>query len=209
MTKYKSSYSTASLRVLELPTQLTLDVNKDSVEPDEPLILSGTLTSGSSRIINATVYFAQYVVMTNWSGWVRFGNTKTDAMGNFQSVWSFTQGGDYEVRAEYTTSEGTLVVSNSVFFSVGATLMTTITAALEDSTIYLEEDFVVYGSLVDENGNGVPNATINISVVDKLPIFSCNTDAAGNYRLQINSTAAGITSPGSYLIRISFGGGTL
>jgi hypothetical protein len=212
MTKFNSSYSTTALEVLGLPTYLSLEANKDVVEPGEALTLNGLLTNNPASTIgigNATVHFARYVSTGTWQGWVRFGSTVTNGAGLFSSDWSFTQGGDYEVRAEYTTGTGELIISDSVFFTVGTTLNTTITASLEDPSIYLGEDFVVVGRLVDPAGNGVPGVNINVNVIDRLPFFTTITDANGNYESHVNSTAAGITAPGSYLIRVSFQGATI
>lgn len=212
MTKYNSTYSTTQLEVLELPTYLILNANKDVVEPGEILTFSGQLTNNPASTIgigNATVHFARYVDMETWQGWVRFGSTVTNNAGLFSSDWSFTQGGDYEVRAEYTTGTGELVLSDSVFFTVGITLNTTITASLEDPSIYLGEDFVVVGRLVDSTGNGVPGVTINVNVTGQIPFFTAITDMNGNYQCQVNSSAAGITAPGNYLIRVSFQGATV
>jgi hypothetical protein len=212
MTKFNSSYSTTPLEVLGLPTYLSLDVNKDVVEPGEALTLSGLLTNNPASVVgigNATVHFARYVNTGTWQGWVRFGSTVTNNAGLFSSNWSFTQGGDYEVRAEYTTGTGELILSDSVFFTVNSTLNTTITAALQDASIYLGEDFVVVGRVVDSNGNGVPGVPVNINVADKIPFFTDLTDASGYYECRVNSTAAGITAPGSYLIRASFPGATI
>lgn len=213
MTKFNSSYSTTPLEVLGLPTYLSLDADKDVVEPGETLTLSGRLTNNPSipgGISGATIYFSRFVVMNNWSGWLRFGGSAvTNGAGVFTSPWSFVQGGDYEVRAEYTTGTGELIISDSVFFTVGSTLDTTITAALEDASIYLGEDFVVVGRVVDSNGDGVPGVPVNINVADQLPFFTDITDAAGYYSCRVNSTEAGITAPGSYLIRAKFPGATI
>ena len=208
MTKFNSSYSTTALEVLGLPTYLSLDVNKEVMEPGEALTFSGLLTNNPASSIgigNATVHFARHIM----SNWLRFGSTVTNGAGLFSSDWSFPQGGEYEVRAEYTTGTGELIISDSVFFTVGTPLNTTITAFLEDPSIYIGEDFVVVGRLVDPAGNGVPGVNINVNVIDRLPFFTTITDANGNYESHVNSTAAGITAPGSYLIRVSFQGATI
>ena len=72
MTKFNSSYSTTPLEVLGLPTYLSLDVNKDVVEPGEALTLSGLLTNNPASAIgigNATVHFARYVNTGTLQGW--------------------------------------------------------------------------------------------------------------------------------------------
>lgn len=212
MTKFNSSYSTTPLEVLELPTYLSLDVNKDVVEPGEALTFSGFLTNNPVSTVgigNATVHFARYAVVGTWQGWVRFGSTVTNGAGFFSSDWSFAQGGEYEVRAEYTTGAGELILSDSVFFTVEDTVNTTTTASLEDASIYIGEDFVVFGQVADAYGNGLPGVSVSINVADKIPFFECITDSLGQYSCRVNSAEAGITAPGSYLIRVSFHGATI
>lgn len=215
MSLYESSYDTASLQVMNMPYFLTLGVDKESLDPNEGVIFSGRLTQQNPAstvpypVANATIKLTRHIVAQAGENWLYFGVLTTDAQGYFQGAWAMAQSGDYEIRAEYQSSEG-LLVSDSVFFEVGQTLETVITAELDDASIYLGDSFTISGRVLDSNGSPVPGGLrVHVNVVDKLPGFSVYTDAQGYYSCTVNTAEAGITAPGNYLIRATFSGGSV
>jgi len=218
MSRYLPSNDTASLQVIEQVTDMSyileLSTNKNTLDINEEVVLSGRLTrelfpdAGMMLPVpGARIRLAQHIITEAGENWLDFGVLTTNSGGYFEGTWEMSQSGDYEIRAEYQSSEG-LVISDSVFLSVYSTIETEISAELEDSTIYLGDSFTVYGRVVDLDGNPVPaGLRVRVSVVGISPSFSVYTDDLGNYSCTVNSAEAGITRPGNYQILASFDGG--
>jgi hypothetical protein len=201
MSRYNSSYASTNLEVLALPMTLTLEVEEDDVDPYVPAHFSGRLMEGDIGLAGKTVTLYRHL----GTGWYSIGMTfVTNAQGYYEGAIEFVQGGNYELRAQYSTA-----ISNTVLLIVNQTLETVLTAAIEDSSVYLGEDFVVYGKLVGSDGIPLSGMTINITISGILGLkATVHTDSSGEYSAELNTIDAGITAAGSYIIQVQFPGYT-
>jgi hypothetical protein len=208
MAQYNSSENRINLRVMDLPTYLEISTDVTEMDIDDTITISGYLYKGGPQstpipIAGANIDLQIYISGTSGGNWLTFGNVITGSNGRFSIPWQFSglNAVNYQLRALYGS-----IVSNIVLFKILQPINTVLTAAFASNEIYLGEDITINGRLVDEYGMGLSGMRIHIDVIEEGD-FVVYTGSDGYFQAVFNTEDVGITLAGTYLFRLSYGGG--
>jgi hypothetical protein len=189
------------------PTEITLNVPRNSISEGDTLYISGRLTSGGSTLQNALIYIKDE---DTGSGDDTIKSLYTDYNGDFEFTWIAKTMDPFDDTVEfYAVFEGESSYDSARSYQYNVSVLSQPVKSLEQYTapksttpqntfkstsitlnipytVVNEGDIVpISGKLIDSTGKGVPNALIYIKDEDTGSgddeIGSITTDSNGNY----------------------------
>ena len=186
-----------------LTTTLNITTNATIAAVNQNFTINGTLSAGTSGIPGATITLQRSTDNATWSN---VTNTTTGAAGNYQFSTNESTSGTYYYSTAYAgNATYPNATSRSVSVLVGG-IPTQLSATAAPTTVVVNQQFTVSGTLNTTGGAPVAGATVQLQrnvggVWTDVPGKTATTDVNGAYVITMSESAAG-----QYAYRTTFAG---
>ena len=174
----------------------TTTVSNNTTRTTEPVTINGTVRGSNGGLINDTIT----VVIRDSNGNIIYTNNSVIVTNGVYSIPNIVinTNGTYTVTATYSGNDTFNASQENGILTV--TLMPS-NITVDDASGKATDNVIIHGQLLDEDGNPIVNAAINVEVDNHN--YTATTNATGHYSVTVN-----MPTPGDYPIKAFYDGDT-